>query len=53
MKHDPHSVSMTHYRQLLIMASLSFPSMYVLMYAMVNRISNVYLNVNQMTWPDS
>jgi uncharacterized protein (DUF305 family) len=36
-----------HYRRLLIMAVLSFISMYVLMYAMVNTFGNVYPNVNQ------
>lgn len=35
------------YRRLLIMALLSFGSMYVLMYAMVNRLDNVYSNLNQ------
>jgi hypothetical protein len=30
-----------HYRNLLIMAVLSFVSMYVLMYAMVDRFGNV------------
>jgi hypothetical protein len=36
-----------HYVQLAIMAALSFMSMYVLMYAMVNRFANVYSNLNQ------
>lgn len=36
-----------HYLQLLIMAILSFISMYVLMYAMVDRLENVYPNINQ------
>ena len=36
-----------HYGQLLLMAALSFVSMYVLMYAMVNTLSNVYMNLNQ------
>ena len=35
------------YRRLLIMAALSFVSMYILMYAMVNVIGNVYLSLNQ------
>jgi len=39
--HDPH------YRYLLIMTVLSFISMYILMYAMVNTIGNVYNNFNQ------
>ena len=37
-----------HYRYLLIMAVLSFASMYVLMYAMVDRLGNVYANLNQL-----
>ena len=35
------------YRQLLVMAALSFISMYVLMYAMANSLANVFSNVNQ------
>jgi DUF305 family protein family protein len=38
---------MTHYVRLFAMAVLSFISMYVLMYAMVDRIENVYPNFNQ------
>ena len=37
-----------HYRRLLIMALLSFASMYVLMYAMVDRWDNVLANLNQV-----
>lgn len=37
-----------HYRHLLLMAALSFASMYVLMYAMVNAAGNVYSNLNQL-----
>ena len=37
-----------HYRHLLIMAALSFASMYVLMYAMVDSFGNVYANFNQV-----
>ncbi len=37
-----------HYRHLVIMTGLSFASMYVLMYAMVNTFGNVYSNVNQV-----
>jgi hypothetical protein len=36
----------SHYRYLLIMAVLSFASMFVLMYAMVNSFANVYVNIN-------
>src|SRR6266496_2976326 len=37
-----------HYRPLLIMTILSFASMYVLMYAMVNAFGNVYNSANQV-----
>jgi uncharacterized protein (DUF305 family) len=37
-----------HYGRLLLMAVLSFVSMYVLMYAMVNTFGNVYANFNQV-----
>ena len=40
-------MSANHYRGLLIMAVLSFISMYILMYAMVNTIDNVFNNFNQ------
>jgi hypothetical protein len=36
-----------HYRRLFIMGLLSFIAMYVLMFAMVDVIENVYLNFNQ------
>ncbi len=36
-----------HYRKLVTMALLSFIAMYILMYAMVNSLSNVFMNVNQ------
>lgn len=36
------------YKSLLIMAILSFISMYALMYAMVDRLSNVIPNINQI-----
>jgi uncharacterized protein (DUF305 family) len=49
--HKDHSSisagSENHYRHLLMMAVLSFVSMYILMYAMVNSIANVYNNFNQ------
>jgi len=38
----------SHYGLLVIMAMLSFLAMYVLMYAMVDRFSNVYPNLNQI-----
>jgi peptidoglycan/LPS O-acetylase OafA/YrhL len=37
-----------HYRNLLVMAVLSFIAMYALMYAMVDTLANVYMNVNQV-----
>src|SRR5919106_2121458 len=50
--HEKHSkmsnMSENHYRHLLIMAVLSFVAMYILMYAMVNTIGNVYNNFNQV-----
>lgn len=36
------------YRNLLVMAGLSFISMYILMYAMVNSIGNVFNNFNEV-----
>ena len=36
-----------HYMRLLGMTALSFVSMYVFMYAMVDRFANVYPNLNQ------
>ena len=37
-----------HHRHLLIMTTLSFVSMYVLMYAMLNAVENVYNSANQV-----
>lgn len=37
-----------HYRHLGVMAVLSFVAMYLLMYAMVNSVDNVYMNINQV-----
>jgi uncharacterized protein (DUF305 family) len=45
--HDTHRQAFHPYRKLLVMLILSFMSMYVLMYAMVNSISNVFPNINQ------
>lgn len=36
-----------HYWRFGVMSALSFLAMYVLMYAMVDRLSNVYVNFNQ------
>lgn len=38
----------SHYGKLFLMVALSFASMYALMYAMVDRSDNVYMNVNQV-----
>lgn len=37
-----------HYAKLVVMAVLSFISMYILMYSMADSISNVYPNINQL-----
>jgi hypothetical protein len=51
MENQHHSHTMgghpKPYRKLLMMTLLSFVSMYVLMYAMVDSFSNVFPNVNQ------
>ena len=44
MKEMMHKLA---YLKLLYMALLSFASMYILMYAMVNQFANVYPNINQ------
>lgn len=44
---DMSNMKENHYPKLLIMAILSFVSMYVLMYSMVNTIGNVFNNFNQ------
>jgi hypothetical protein len=43
-----HADPASAYRRLLIMSALSFVSMYVLMYAMVDVLGNVLANVNQL-----
>jgi uncharacterized protein (DUF305 family) len=47
MHKDHASMNEGHYRHLLIMILLSFISMYILMYAMVDTIGNVYNNFNE------
>jgi hypothetical protein len=50
MEHSVHHTSSkksAHYGRLLLMIVLSFISMYIFMYAMVNRLENVYPNFNQ------
>jgi uncharacterized protein (DUF305 family) len=46
-KSDMHSMNGKHYRNLILMAVFSFIAMYILMYAMVNSIENVFNNVNE------
>lgn len=48
-QHSQHQGSMTktHYGRLLLMIVLSFVAMYILMYAMADRLENVYPNFNQ------
>ena len=46
-EHHGSSKNESHYRHLGIMAALSFVAMYILMYAMVDSLGNVYNNVNQ------
>jgi hypothetical protein len=41
-----------HYGKLIGVAILSFISMYILMYAMVDRFINVYPNINQFYMAD-
>jgi uncharacterized protein (DUF305 family) len=48
INHREPSMSENHYRHLLIMSGLSFASMYVLMYAMVDTFANVYSSLNQV-----
>ncbi len=50
MKHEEHQHSKMNagmYKKLAIMLVLSFIAMYILMYAMVDKLSNVVPNVNQ------
>jgi uncharacterized protein (DUF305 family) len=45
---DAHAMPGHPYRRLMIMAFSAFLSMYVLMYAMVDEIQNVFPNLNQL-----
>jgi uncharacterized protein (DUF305 family) len=47
-EHHGSAENRHHYGHLAIMAALSFAAMYVLMYAMVDALGNVYNNVNQV-----
>lgn len=42
-----HNARGAHYRKLGAMVALMFIAMFALMYAMVDRVDNVYVNVNQ------
>lgn len=42
-----HTMKHNHYPRLALMMALSFMAMYILMYAMVDRFQNVFLNINQ------
>ena len=44
---DKRDMKQGHYGRLALMIGLSFIAMYILMYAMVDRLGNVYNNVNQ------
>lgn len=43
-----HQTGKSHYVRLLVMVALHFVAMVGLMYAMVDRFSNVFINVNQL-----
>lgn len=44
---DMQAMHKKHYKKLAIMAILSFISMYILMYSMVDKLANVVPNINQ------
>lgn len=47
-QHGEHNREQNHYLRLAVMIVLSFISMYVLMYAMVNTLGDVYNSLNQV-----
>jgi hypothetical protein len=47
MSMDHKDMEKDHYKKLFLMTILSFISMYILMYAMVDKFANVYPNINQ------
>jgi hypothetical protein len=47
-KHASSSVHSNHYPKLALMVVLSFIAMYILMYAMVDRLDNILPNINQL-----
>jgi DUF305 family protein family protein len=46
--HAQHQMGSQRYRHFGIMTALSFVAMYLFMYAMVNTVTNVYANLNQL-----
>ena len=47
-QHGKHNSKENHYLRLVMMTMLSFISMYVLMYAMVNTLGDVFNSLNQV-----
>ena len=47
-EHASHNMSAGHYKRLAAMTVLSFMAMYILMYAMVDSLDNVYNSINQV-----
>ncbi|HEY5983710.1 MAG TPA: hypothetical protein VIU38_09580, partial [Anaerolineales bacterium] len=45
--HAAHSADEHPYRRLLIMAVIAFLLMFILMYAMIDVLGNLYVNLNQ------
>ncbi|MBE7170096.1 MAG: DUF305 domain-containing protein [Williamsia sp.] len=45
--HDPQNKNKSHYTKLAMMVILSFISMYVLMYSMIDQLANFVPNINQ------
>ena len=51
MQHNPHGATTertNHYLRLAVMIALSYVSMYLLMYAMVDKLGDVYNSLNQV-----
>jgi uncharacterized protein (DUF305 family) len=46
-RHEGKPMKEGHYGRLMAMVALSFVAMYILMYAMVNSLDNVFNNINQ------
>ena len=47
-QHGSHNSGDNHYPRMAVMIALSYISMYLLMYAMVNRLGDVYSSLNQV-----